>query len=206
MNSSRSTPKTQSRAMSGDRIESGKSRLSGQSMPSPRMSSNISPASSISDWSSESVSSISSTQHISHSSRDSLSRSYSSKKVPVDFDSPRCMDHDDKTSDGSANRGLPGNSTSRASTGTVVLHQTSKPSGLRLPSPKIGFFDGVSFCHPFLRSNFIFFFITLVCQNHTYFGHFVLLYAFCRQNRQFALLLRGLIQWHRVIYQKLPLL
>jgi hypothetical protein len=43
------------------------------------------------------------------------------------------------------NTGIISQSARTASVATVIPTALAKPSGLRLPSPKIGFFDGVSF-------------------------------------------------------------
>ncbi|PON69233.1 hypothetical protein PanWU01x14_089560 [Parasponia andersonii] len=126
--SSGSNPKTPSRISSVNKTGPGKSHISSQLMPFSKLSSSISPASSISDWSSESVSSISSLQQISCSSRDSIQSSC--KRVSIDFDTPQSLDSENHVDD-------------RSSVGRVTLPPASKPSGLRLPSPKIGFFDGV---------------------------------------------------------------
>ncbi|POO01593.1 hypothetical protein TorRG33x02_023700 [Trema orientale] len=126
--SSGSNPKTPSRISSVNKTGPGKSHISSQLMPFSKLSSSISPASSISDWSSESVSSISSLQQISCSSRDSIQSSC--KRVSIDFDTPQSLDSENHVDD-------------RSSIGRVTLPSASKPSGLRLPSPKIGFFDGV---------------------------------------------------------------
>ena len=128
--SSGSNPKTPSR-ISSVKNGPGRSHISSQLMPFSKLSSSISPASSISDWSSESVSSISSLQQISCSSRDSIKSSC--KKAFIDFDAPQSLDSDNIHVD------------DRNSIGVFAPPAASKPSGLRLPSPKIGFFDGVSF-------------------------------------------------------------
>ncbi|XP_062117203.1 uncharacterized protein LOC133831052 [Humulus lupulus] len=122
-----SNPKTPSRISSINKTGPGKSHVSSQLMPFSKLSSSISPASSISDWSSESVSSLSSLQQISCSSRDSISDTC--KRVSIDFDEPQSLDSESHADD-------------HSSVGMVARPPSSKPSGLRLPSPKIGFFDG----------------------------------------------------------------
>lgn len=161
-NSSGSYPKTPSGVASRNKTPSGKSHLSSQLMPLTKLSSSVSPASSVSDWSSESVSSISSSQQISCSSRDSLNK-ISCKRASIDFDAAQSVDYqshtDDQSSVGSAAEvsaevsGLPGQCALKASTGMAAPPPTSKPSGLRLPSPKIGFFDGVSLAFSFINFN-----------------------------------------------------
>lgn len=147
-NTSRINPKTPSGVASRNKNDSGKSHFPAQLMPLTKLSSSISPASSISDRSSESVSSISNFQPISYSSRDSINKSFC-KRVSIDFDAAQYVDYqnhtDDQSSVGSATdvSGLPGQYGLKASTDMASVPPTSKPSGLRLPSPKIGFFDGV---------------------------------------------------------------
>lgn len=96
---------------------------------SAKLSSNISPASSISEWSSESCSSTSTVNQRSSTSRAS-----------IDTSSPASDRHENKAT-------RPHSDNAKAAskqTGTLSQPATGKPSGLRMPSPKIGFFDGVS--------------------------------------------------------------
>ncbi|KAL5546221.1 hypothetical protein UlMin_005908 [Ulmus minor] len=143
-----SNPKAPSRVVVKNKSQPGKSKVSAHLMPSSKLSASTSSASSISDWSSESVSSISSLQQISCSSRESFNRS-SCKRIPIDCDAPHVsasQNHrDDESSVGQESQvsGLVGQCALRASTAMGGLPPVSKPSGLRLPSPKIGFFDGV---------------------------------------------------------------
>ncbi|XP_073016958.1 uncharacterized protein [Primulina eburnea] len=118
---------------------------------STKISSSVSPASSISEWSSVSSSSSIINQ------RSSNSRT----SVEMDF----CISLSSDTtlldpSNHSANRlaegqenhelGLPGNRSTKSSTRVNSLQTLVRPSGLRMPSPKIGYFDGVksSVCTP----------------------------------------------------------
>lgn len=139
-----------SRAASRNKTESGKPHLLNHLMTSTKLSSSTSPASSISDWSLESASSASSLKQNSCTSRASLDRR-SYKRVSIECGSPKDVDsqnqddyqcsvrHETRVSK------LLGQHALRASMTTSALPSASKPSGLRLPSPKIGFFDGVSF-------------------------------------------------------------
>ncbi|XP_073145955.1 uncharacterized protein [Henckelia pumila] len=119
---------------------------------STKISSSVSPASSISEWSSVSSSSSVIKQRSSNS-RTSLEtdscRSLSSDTTLVD---PR--NHSaDQLADEQENHelGLSVNSsTKKSSTRVSTLQAPVRPSGLRMPSPKIGYFDGVksSVCTP----------------------------------------------------------
>ncbi|KAI8556412.1 hypothetical protein RHMOL_Rhmol05G0251000 [Rhododendron molle] len=94
---------------------------------SSKLSSNISPASSISEWSSESCSSTSTVNQRSSTSRAS-----------IDTSSPASDRHENKAT-------RPHSDNAKAAskqTDTLSQPATGKPSGLRMPSPKIGFFDG----------------------------------------------------------------
>ncbi|KAK7245179.1 hypothetical protein RIF29_40014 [Crotalaria pallida] len=141
--SSRLAVRTPSRIASSNKIESGNSSLSSLMLVSNKLSSSISPSSSISDWSLESSSSTSMAKHMCDSSRTSID-SCSSRKVLSDTEA-----------DQGTNTQIPrGNSSLEGQEITGFSGQTArnapappapvKPSGLRLPSPKIGFFDGVS--------------------------------------------------------------
>ncbi|KAJ6303737.1 hypothetical protein OIU77_017588 [Salix suchowensis] len=114
-----------------------------------KRSSNISPASSISEWSSASLSPTSTLNKMSNSSRSSFDIS-SCKDASRDSDASQVMDSqhyfNDEHSVGHGTQvGSVGKCVNKATEGSSsVLHPDSaKPSGLRLPSPKIGFFDGV---------------------------------------------------------------
>lgn len=112
-------------------------------IPVTKLLSNISPAASVSEWSSES----------SRASLDTISL----KSGSVDFDAPLILDLQNHGKDLSA-VGHETQATGLLRRSVVnapmerngALPPTSKPSGLRLPSPKIGFFDGVRM--PFLCS------------------------------------------------------
>ncbi|XP_075502280.1 uncharacterized protein LOC142540192 isoform X1 [Primulina tabacum] len=116
-----------------------------------KISSGVSPASSISEWSSVS-SSCSVINQRSSNSRTSLEmdscRSLSSDTILRD---PR--NHSaNQLADGQGNHelGQPVNSSTKSSARVSALQAPVKPSGLRMPSPKIGYFDGVksSVCTP----------------------------------------------------------
>ncbi|KAJ1443852.1 hypothetical protein SESBI_00023 [Sesbania bispinosa] len=145
--STSSAARTPSRIASRNKTEPGDSSLSGL-MSATKLSSSISPASSISDWSSESSSSISVAKHMCNSSRSSVDSSCS-RKVLSDTNA----DEDINSQIPQSDPGLEGqeaqhtgfiNQSARTAPGATVLPPAlGKPSGLRLPSPKIGFFDGV---------------------------------------------------------------
>ncbi|KAL1541275.1 hypothetical protein AAHA92_25519 [Salvia divinorum] len=136
-----SIPRTPSRALPKNKLPA--SNLSAY-LKSTKLSSSVSPASSISEWSS--VSSL----------RSSYSRS------SLDTSSCRSVDGENMRSDprrkvaGQRNQGaISSSNTSKISSATPgtlqapmkpsgTLQPPMKPSGLRLPSPKIGFFDGSS--------------------------------------------------------------
>lgn len=107
-------------------------------IPGTKLLSSISPASSVSEWSSES----------SRASLDTISL----KSGSVDIDSPQILDLQNHGNDlSSLGHDTQATGLLRKSVVKVPIEKngavapTSKPSGLRLPSPKIGFFDGVSF-------------------------------------------------------------
>ncbi|KAL6145865.1 hypothetical protein ACLB2K_056549 [Fragaria x ananassa] len=105
-------------------------------IPVTKLLSNISPAASVSEWSSES----------SRASLDTISL----KSGSVDFDAPLILDLQNHGKDLSA-VGHETQATGLLCRSVVNAPMerngapppTSKPSGLRLPSPKIGFFDGL---------------------------------------------------------------
>uniref|UniRef100_A0A7N0RBK0 Uncharacterized protein n=1 Tax=Kalanchoe fedtschenkoi TaxID=63787 RepID=A0A7N0RBK0_KALFE len=115
---SRSMSKASNRPVPKTTAQPDNSRLSAYVKPTAANCSSISPASSISDWSIESFSSI------------------STVKIPSG---------DSKIgTDSNAHTGLSNNSKSDPKTHNSLPHPaTAKPSGLRMPSPKIGYFDGV---------------------------------------------------------------
>ena len=144
-----STSKTPSRTPLINKVQSGSSHLS-HLMSVPKLTPNTSPASSISEWSSESSSSCSTVKRVSLDTT-------SCKGISIDSDAIHVLESQKHCNEqGSVGlethvTGLLGQCVKRASIGSgALLHPASaKPSGLRLPSPKIGFFDGVSVCIPY---------------------------------------------------------
>lgn len=124
--SSGTTLRTPTRTAVRNKTLSAKSNLSTYLMSTAKLSPSISPASSISEWSTESSSSTSTVNQRSSNSRASL----------------RTSSH--AVGPGNQVTGL--QSVKKSTTGTSTVHHpgSTKPSGLRMPSPKIGFFDGVS--------------------------------------------------------------
>ncbi|KAJ6407397.1 hypothetical protein OIU84_010821 [Salix udensis] len=146
--SSGSNVKTTLKFPSRSKNQSTSSHLSPYLKSMNKLSSSISPASSISEWSSASLSPTSTRNIKSNSSRSSFDIS-SCKDASGDSDASHVLDSqnhfDDENSVGHGTQvGLPGECVKKVPTGrSSVLHPDSaKPSGLRLPSPKIGFFDG----------------------------------------------------------------
>ncbi|GAV82274.1 hypothetical protein CFOL_v3_25726 [Cephalotus follicularis] len=147
--SSNSIVKTPSRSVSRNKSNSGSPHLPACLMSATTLSSSISPASSISEWSSAS-SSASTVNLKSNNSKVGLDSS-SRKGFSVKRDNPQVLDSqnncDEQHSIGNDTQvtELPGGCVKGASTRTGAPHPPAsmKPSGLRLPSPKIGFFDGV---------------------------------------------------------------
>ncbi|KDO55273.1 hypothetical protein CISIN_1g004359mg [Citrus sinensis] len=119
--SSGSTVKSLSKTESRSKSQSESSNLTAYLRSATKASSSRSPASSISEWSSESTSSTATAIHRPKSTRTSLD---SSSSVGVSVNG----DHIKGASMG---------------TSALLCPASSKPSGLRMPSPKIGFFDGV---------------------------------------------------------------
>lgn len=114
-----------------------------------KISANVSPASSISEWSSASSTTSSVVNQRSNNLRTSVDtnscRSVDGDKIHLD---PRNNLAGQKA-ERQGNQGviLTSSTSKKFSTESGTLQAPAKPSGLRLPSPKIGFFDGVS---PFL--------------------------------------------------------
>ncbi|PIN05082.1 hypothetical protein CDL12_22378 [Handroanthus impetiginosus] len=112
---------------------------------STKISSNVSPASSISEWSSASSTSSTIVNQRSNNSRTSLDtnsrKPMNSDIVPLDPKNHSA----DRTTGRLGNQGpnLTTNNARKSSTQTGTLQAPVKPSGLRMPSPKIGYFDGV---------------------------------------------------------------
>ncbi|XP_057801468.1 uncharacterized protein LOC131016762 [Salvia miltiorrhiza] len=137
-----SIPKTPSRALPKNKLPA--SNLSAYLM-STKISSSVSPASSISEWSSASSTTSSVVNLRSNISRSSLDTS-SCRSV----DDNMHLDPRHKVAGQKAERqGNQGaistsNSSKKSSATSGTLQVPMKPSGLRLPSPKIGFFDGSS--------------------------------------------------------------
>lgn len=140
-----SIPKTPSRALPKNKLPA--STLSAY-LKSTKLSSSVSPASSISEWSSVSSTTSSVVIQRSNNSRSSLD---TSSCRSVDGDN-MCSDPRYKVAGQKADRqgnhgAIPASNASKKSpTTTGTVQAPAKPSGLRLPSPKIGFFDGVSRC------------------------------------------------------------
>ncbi|CAN0881347.1 hypothetical protein LINGRAHAP2_LOCUS14188 [Linum grandiflorum] len=108
-----------------------------------KLSPNISPASSVSEWSSESLclSPTSTLNKESNCSRSSIDTA-SCRDIYEEDTSSQVSDSLSHSSESSA-VGIRSQSVKRVSTESNGLGADSaKPSGLRLPSPKIGFFDG----------------------------------------------------------------
>lgn len=123
----------------------GNSTLSAHLMSS-KISSSISPASSISDWSSVSSTSSSTIKQRSsklRTSETSSCRSLDNENVP---DLENHSNYQISDGHNSERVSFSDESTRESSKETGSLSQPGsvKPSGLRMPSPKIGFFDGVS--------------------------------------------------------------
>ncbi|CAL5207212.1 unnamed protein product [Lathyrus oleraceus] len=154
--SSCSVVRTPSRIASRDKIRSSNSSLS-DLVSVTKFSSSISPASSISDRSSESSSpSTSMTKVRSNSSRTIFHSSSSKKHLPGNnarhvLNSQKshtgsCLEGKETRNAGSISQRVRGATAAEK----VLTHSPKKPLGLRQPSPKIGFFEGVkpSVCNP----------------------------------------------------------
>ncbi|KAE8099532.1 hypothetical protein FH972_017508 [Carpinus fangiana] len=145
-----STCKTPSRTASRNKAQSSSSHLSNFLTSVSKLTPSTSPASSISEWSSESSLSSSTVKQRSNSSRASLDTA-SCRRDSVDSNATHVSDSQKHCNEQGSVRhetqltGLLGQCVKKPSTGTGTLpHPASmRPSGLRLPSPKIGFFDGV---------------------------------------------------------------
>lgn len=145
--SSGSVIKTPSKAALRNKVSSGNSAVSAYLMSS-KINSSISPASSISEWSSASASSSSCSiiNERSNKSRISFDTSscisLESDASTLDFTNPSSNQISEKLNQGTAS---PKENARKASTQSDTSSlPPMKPSGLRMPSPKIGFFDGVS--------------------------------------------------------------
>ncbi|KAL4272268.1 hypothetical protein GQ457_13G012850 [Hibiscus cannabinus] len=142
--------KNGSRIVPKSKIQAGSSKLTTFLKSATKISSSISPTSSISEWSSESSSSISAANQSFNFVRASLS-SGSRKGPAINCDAHEVLDSQNHPTgqcsqrDGAEVTGSLNESEDKVSAGTSeLLHPASmKPSGLRMPSPKLGFFDGV---------------------------------------------------------------
>ncbi|GAU35333.1 hypothetical protein TSUD_337250, partial [Trifolium subterraneum] len=145
--SSRPPVRTPSGFASRNKSESGNSSLSSL-ISVNKLSSSVSPASSVSDWSSEASVSTSIPTHVCDSLRSSID-STSSRKVLSDTNVDQGVNSQIPQSDTGLEKweaqhnGIISQSVRTASVAAVIPTALAKPSGLRLPSPKIGFFDGV---------------------------------------------------------------
>ncbi|XP_039062888.1 hyphally regulated cell wall protein 3-like [Hibiscus syriacus] len=147
-------PKNDSRIIPKSKVQAGSSKLPTFLKSSTKKYSSIYSASSISEWSSESSSSISAANQSSNVARASLgsgSGSGSSNGPAINSDAHQVLDLQNHPTgecsqgDGAEVTGSLNESENKVSSGTSkLLHPASmKPSGLRMPSPKLGFFDGV---------------------------------------------------------------
>ncbi|XP_049408063.1 uncharacterized protein LOC125871501 [Solanum stenotomum] len=133
--------KTPSKAAVKSKLPSGNSAVSAYLMSS-KINANISPASSISEWSSVS------------SSSSAIQRS---SKLRTSFDTSSCRSFDSDTSTLDINNHLSDQKSDKPEIRGTTLPRESlkqagsvsrpasmmKPTGLRMPSPKMGYFDGV---------------------------------------------------------------
>lgn len=135
--------RTPSKAALKSKVPSGNSAVSAYLM-STKINSSISPASSISEWSSASSSSSA-----------AMNQRSSNLRISLDTSSCRSFDSDTSTldlknhlSDQTSNKpeivGTPLTRGSLKQAGTISRPASMKPTGLRMPSPKMGYFDGVS--------------------------------------------------------------
>ncbi|PIA31076.1 hypothetical protein AQUCO_05300120v1 [Aquilegia coerulea] len=148
---SAATLKPPLRISSKNRTETGSPRLSAYLMSVSNRSSSTSPASSVDGWSSESSSSTSVNQHFNSSVNrldigSPCERSYFERGVSqTDL---RKHQHDELGAERKLSS-VPSPCSKKPVPGVVLLtrpeatsvSRSSKPSGLRMPSPKIGFFD-----------------------------------------------------------------
>ncbi|XP_009797648.1 uncharacterized protein [Nicotiana sylvestris] len=138
--------RTPSKAALKSKVPSGNSAVSAYLM-STKINSSISPASSISEWSSASSSSSA-----------AMNQRSSNLRISLDTSSCRSFDSDTSTldlknhlSDQTSNKpeivGTPSTRGSLKQAGTISRPASMKPTGLRMPSPKMGYFDGVKAVH-----------------------------------------------------------
>ncbi|KAK4834667.1 hypothetical protein QYF36_026534 [Acer negundo] len=146
--SSGSTVKSKSRLASKSKNQPGSSHLTASFRSVSKLSTNISPASSISEWSSGLPALNATANQRPKNMRVSLdSRPLKGVSVCSDasqmLDSPHNSNDKCLVGDDAKVPCLQGERVKGASTGTAALRPLARPSGLRMPSPKIGFFDGV---------------------------------------------------------------
>ncbi|KAF9588605.1 hypothetical protein IFM89_013692 [Coptis chinensis] len=144
-----SSLKSPLRISSRNKTETGNSHIAAYLMSVPKLSSSISPASSIDGRSSESSSSTSVNQ-LSNSSMKSLDMSSPRRGCYIKrdaFQSDVQKHLNDQPSIQHKRTGLPNPGFKKTTVGAGLrpsptdVSRSSKPSGLRMPSPKIGFFD-----------------------------------------------------------------
>ncbi|KAI3696773.1 hypothetical protein L6452_29307 [Arctium lappa] len=134
-----SIPKTPSRISIKNKAPPANSRLSSHLVLS-NLSSSISPASSISEWSSESSSSTSTTNRKSVS-RARIDAADSNRSLDGDAFNVSALGVHPIGRNSTHNGNQPG-SVPLLQSGSLSRPPTVQPTGLRMPSPKIGFFDG----------------------------------------------------------------
>ncbi|XP_016497342.1 uncharacterized protein LOC107816168 [Nicotiana tabacum] len=138
--------KTPSKAALKSKVPSGNSAVSAYLMSS-KINSSISPASSISEWSSASSSSSAAMNQRSSNLRTSLETS-SCRSFDSDTSTLDLKNHlSDQTSNKPEIVGTPITRGSLKQAGTISRPASMKPTGLRMPSPKMGYFDGVKAVH-----------------------------------------------------------
>ncbi|CAM8967801.1 unnamed protein product [Rhodiola kirilowii] len=140
---SRITSKGSNPPVMKTKAQPGNSRLSAYVKSTASNISNISPASSISEWSIESSSSTSTSQRIcAEAAPFSMSGAVEGDHL-LAFDSQGRSIDSKMEPDANTATGLSNNFSNGLKThGTLPHPAAAKPSGLRMPSPKIGFFDG----------------------------------------------------------------
>ncbi|XP_010253519.1 PREDICTED: flocculation protein FLO11-like [Nelumbo nucifera] len=153
--SSGSTIKTPLKLSSRNKTTSESSRLSAYLMSVSKRSSSISPASSIDGWSTESSSSTSTVNQRSNCSKASIDIGSPHRGLSLDANAPHALDQQKNVHDQplpeleNHESALPSQCAKKASLVTGIpsrsisndISRSAKPSGLRMPSPKIGFFD-----------------------------------------------------------------
>ncbi|CAM8961792.1 unnamed protein product [Rhodiola kirilowii] len=141
---SRNTSKGSNPPVMKTKAQPGNSRLSAYVKSTASNISNKSPASSISEWSIESSSSTSTSQRICAEAAPSSMSGAGEGDHLLAFDSQGRSIDSKMEPDANTATGLSNNfSNELKAHGTLPHPAAAKPSGLRMPSPKIGFFDGV---------------------------------------------------------------